>query len=100
MSLDKGASSSGTVGTAASTLAVDVVWGDLTKVKWIGRAMSRGRRGPTPPAATRLERCFVDPHFVGTRIGAPLLLTKNTTNFADAVSLALRATTCTSSAAS
>ena len=33
MSLDKGASSSGTVGTAASTLAVDVVWGDLTKVK-------------------------------------------------------------------
>ena len=36
-------------------------------------------------------------HFVGTRIGAPLCFTKNTTNFAGAVWLAFRATMCTSS---
>ena len=36
-------------------------------------------------------------HFAGTRIGAPLSLTKNTRNLAGAVWLAFRLTTCTSS---
>ena len=39
-------------------------------------------------------------HFAGTRIGAPLSLTKNTKNLAGAVWLAFRLTACTSSGAS
>jgi hypothetical protein len=40
--------------------------------------------------------CRTAGHFMGTRIGALLSLTKNTTNLAVAVWLAFRATVCTS----